>query len=797
MIEIGPGSLLGHYRLLDRIGAGGMGVVYRARDERLDREVAVKVLPPGSLEDDTARKRFRREALLLSKVNHPNIATIHDFDTESGIDFLVMEYIRGVSLDEKIREGAIAEEEVRHIALQLAEGLKAAHAHGIVHRDLKPGNLRITPDGRVKILDFGLAQLLQPTTSSETSDRAMNLVGTLPYMAPEQILGNAPDARTDVYAAGMILYELAVGRHPFKDLPGGELLTAIVQREPPAPRAVNPGISPSLDRAITSALVKNPAQRLPSADALADALRSSGENLRDDARRGRPGRRLVLSLAIAAFLLVVAVVSFAPRVASRRAVPGGKITVAVLPLYTLSAPESVRFLGVGIPDAIITRLARVSQLVPRPTTAVLRYENQTVDPKEVGRTLTCDYVLTGILLQAADRLRVSVQLVRSSDGALVWGNDYALARSDLLDLQDQIARAVADALQVQMSAAERTRIFQRYTDNAAAYELYLQGRAQLARYTQQSVRAAVDTFDAALRIDPNSAPARAGLGISCAMMRLRFAPDPETAQWGERAEREARAALRADPQLAEAHEALAAVYRAVEFQWEEALEESRLALQLNSNLDQPHFYRAAAFYHLGLLDLVEPEVRAGLDINPTNRTDASRTLGITALYGGRYSDAVTELEEARRLSQGTTFNYFLGLAYYYTGDLTRVDDLLAPLRGNLPSDRRAQAILASVRASARRRNEAIALVREVLASAFMDHHIAYSIGATYAQLGDLDEANRWLRKAADTGLRCYPWYRRDPLLDPLRSDPAFQRLLEEIRQSTERAAARYAAPRTS
>lgn len=768
-----------------------MGVVYRAHDERLDRDVALKVLPPGSLANESARRRFKNEALALSRLNHPNIATIHDFDTEAGVDFLVMEFIPGKALDHVIPEGGLSEEEVRRLGVQLADGLVALHQHGMAHRDLKPGNLRLTPDGRLKILDFGLARLLQPVTNepTATSTGVTEFAGTLPYMAPEQVRGEAIDARTDVYAAGALLYELATGRPLFPGTRSAELVSAILNQTPAKPRSINPHLSESLEHTIMRALAKDPAARLRSAADLRGALEQAGGTGR--ARHtGRLGR---VAAVAAAVTLLAGVAALIPRFWSREVPHAGKIAVAVLPFHSLSVSEPIRFLGVGIPDAIITRLAGVQQLVPRPTSAILRYENESVDPKDAGRALVSDYVLTGILQEAGDRLRVSVQLVRTQDGVPVWGDHYDVARSDLLTLQDQIAQSVADALKVQMTAAERERLFRRYTENAAAYERYLQGRAQLSRYTPESVRAAIGMFEEALKLDPSYAPGRAGVALASAIMRLRFAPESETRAWGERAEREARAALQLDPQLAEAREALAAVYRAIEFEWGRTLEESRLALALNPNLDQPHFYRAAAFYHLGLLDLVEPEVQAAVDVNPANQVEPLRSRGITALYAGRFQEALPLLEEVQRLSGGTTFNWLVGQAYYYTGHVARAEEVLRASHGNAPADRRAQAILASLLAARQASAEARALVRAIRHGGFMDHHIAYNLGATYAQLGDFGEARRSLAEAARTGLPCYPWYARDPLLDPLRSDPEFQRFLSGLQNSWRTLAARYGA----
>src|SRR4029453_11668331 len=462
-----------------------MGVVYRARDERLDRDIALKLLPHGSLADDKSPPRFKQEALALSRLNHPNIATIHDFDADDGVDFLVMEVVAGTPVDTLVRKGGLGDDEVRRIGVELANGLVALHELGIVHRDLKPGNLRLTADGRLKILDFGLARLLQSTSANVTALTAdgPRFAGTLSYMAPEQARGEEADARTDIYAAGAVLYELATGRSLYPGKYGGELLAAIINQTPPRPRALNPNLSESLDRTIMRALAKDPSQRHPSAADLRGALEHGSE--------AAPPRRRSLFIG-AAVLLALAVIAGAiwltPRDwrAERAPTPvsqPNRITVAVLPFHGQNVPDAIRFLQVGIPDAIITRLAGLQQLVPRPTSAVLRYENQSVDPQEAGRALASDYVVTGLLLPDADRLRISVQLTRARDAAPMWGEHYDVARSDLLTVQDRIASSIAEALKIQTTAAERERLFRRYTQNAAAWELYLQGRAQLPRYT--------------------------------------------------------------------------------------------------------------------------------------------------------------------------------------------------------------------------------------------------------------------------------------------------------------------------
>ena len=387
---------------------------------------------------------------------------------------------------------------------------------------------------------------------------------------------------------------------------------------------------------------------------------------------------------------------------------------------------------------------------------------------------------------------MSVQLVRAQDRAPIWGQHYDdLTRADLLGLQDVIAEQIAQALRIRLTADDRARLYRRYTENVQAFELYLQGRSLVVRSNAEATRAGVAAFERALQLDERYVLARASLATSSAMMRFRFAPEQETAFWGERAIREAKAVLAQDPQLAEGHEALAAVYRAIEYDWASVIEESRLALELNPNLDHPHYYRASAFYHLGLFDLAEREVQLGVEIDPGNSADSTRQRMISALYTGRFAEAIKLGLDVRRIAGSRAWDYFLGQAYYYSGQREMAEEILGPLQGATPGDRRAQAILASYLAARGKAAEARAIVDGLANRGFMDHHMAYAIGETYAHLGNADTALQWLEKAATTGFPCYPWYERDPMLEPLRRHGGFQRFLISLRNSWEKTRAQY------
>jgi TolB-like protein len=805
------GKRIGPYEVLTFEGAGGMADVYRARHKVLGRVDALKILPSTFTSDPVRLARFEREARMLAALSHPGIAAIHGFEEGNGVRALVMEFVEGETLAERIVRSCEPDAmpmplgEVFEIGRQIAVALAAAHEKGIVHRDLKPANVKITPGGMVKVLDFGLAKavasaggrsdLLESQTISASDLRAGLIVGTPAYMSPEQARGQHVDQRSDIWAFGCVLYEMLTGRAPFAGATLTDTLAAIIEREPDW-RALPITTPTPVVHMLHRCLDKDPINRLQDIGDAGVVLEAASGPPRPAAARTTLRRRASIMAAAVVSLIAATALAFMlngrGRASDTRPTGSGKISVAVLPFRTTSISEPMRFLGVGIPDAIITRLAGVRQLVTRPTSAILRFENSSVDPRQAGTALVSDYVLTGILQEADNRLGVSVQLVRTRDGAAVWGNRYDVVRSDLLPLQGQIAQAVAAALEVQLSAAERERLFRRYTLNAGAYEQYLRGRAQLIRDTPEGVRAAIGLFEDVLRLDPDYAPAQAGVALASADMRLGLAPLSETPAWGERAEREARAALRRDPQLAEAHEALAAVYRAVEFEWDRTIEEGRLALALNPNLERPHYYIAAAFDHLGLLDLVEPEVLAGLAVNPADTREPSMRRGWAKLMAGRSREALPLLEEWNRLQGGNRL-WIMGMGYYYAGDHARAEEILVPLRSNSPVDRKAQAVLASFRAARHSDADARALVKAILDSGYVDHHLAYSLGAAYAQLGEFPSARRWLADAASTGFPCYPWYASDPLLRPLQGDPEFQRFMRELQGSWRAEAARYGA----
>ena len=795
-------SLVGPaYHIEREIGSGGMATVYLAQDLRHDRQVALKVLR-ADLAATLGPERFQREIRMAARLQHPNILTVLDSGGSGAVLWFTMPFVTGQSLRAHLdRERQLPVAEAVSLACEVAEALQCAHSQGIVHRDIKPGNILLSRgsmpggapsgQGHALVTDFGIARSLGGDAADRLTESGL-IVGTPTYMSPEQASGERQlDARTDIYSLGCVLYEMLAGEPPFTGPTAQAIAAKRLTNPVPAIGRVRDTVPPGVERALGRALSRVPADRFASAAEFADALRSG---LAAEAP-ARPGRRAVFRwpTALAVALLLLSGAYYLTR-GRGSAEPAGPIPLAILPFRTLGTTADSGILAIGIPDAIITRLAGVKQMRLRPTSAVLRYAGQETDPREVGRALGVDYLLTGTVQSAGDRLRVSVQLLRSGDGSPLWGSHYDLARNDLLTLQDSIAERVSTSLAVQLSADERERLYRRYTANAAAYEWYLRGRAQLAHVSEEGTRAALDAFEQALALDTNYALAQAGLAMASADMHLRFASGPDVKVWGERAKAEAARALALDPSLAEAHLAKAAVSRKSDFDWEGTLEESGRALALNPNLDIAHYFREAAFYHFGLFDLAEREDREALGVDPANKVERVRTRGVTEFLQGRYPEAVEHLEEARRSSSRAYTDSYLGQAYFYNGDPAKAIATLDSLTRSTsaPAANRARAALASFLAHGGDHRQAEALIGEVVkAGGYMDHHVAYSVGAAYAQLGRPDQAAIWLAKAIDTGFPCYPWFERDPLLDPVRKDPRVSQLLARLRASWEAAKARY------
>jgi eukaryotic-like serine/threonine-protein kinase len=839
-IQIGP------YQLGARIGAGGMGEVYVARDTRLGRAVAIKVLPAHVADDAHARERFDREARAIAALNHPHICVLHDIgeatlpsdEPPAGdrrivmIRYLVMELLEGETLASRLTRGSVPIDEAIRYAVQVASALDRAHQVGIVHRDLKPGNIFLVPsDGPspalvAKLLDFGIAKqagsareraLAGPRPELETVVSNLTtpgeILGTVQYMAPEQLDGGQIDARTDVFSFGSVLFEMLTGRKAFEGANRSSLILGILGHEPAAISTLQPTVPRWLEDVVKRCLAKKPAERWQSARDVMLELQAHGDSSRPTAdvphvhgtTLGRSRSAVTAWTAVVAISLVAAIAFMLVTPlrnwltgASAIVAPGAmqRASLAVLPLRTVDSPDAeAAHLGVGIADAIVTRLANVQSIRVRPTSAIASLEGRTIDAVAVAHQLQVDHVLTGTMRRDGDAYRFNLQLIRATDAVLVWGRQIDVGQRSLFTIEDQVTSEVVAALQLEISSTERARLTRSSTQNPAAYDEYLQGRALLANYSASNLREAMNHFERALEIEPNYGLALAGLAMAAGTFSVRFAYEQQAADWGRRAEQYAARALKEDANLAEAHLALASaagtIYR--NFDWPTVIREAQLALTLNPNLDEAHSSLARALYHIGLLDLSEAESQRAVETSGGTNVDVSRVHLYSRLLGGHFDEAREMAETLAKRTDAPVIRQYLGLASFYLGDRGRAQDVLANVRrpdGN--ADTRSQASLAGVLAANGRRDDAERTIRAVIDSGYMDHHVAYALGAAHAQLGRPADAVKWLRSAADTGFSPYLWMQRDTLLDPIRSDPALQSFLTALQADYDRARTLYA-----
>jgi serine/threonine-protein kinase len=784
------GQTLGHYRILEKIGAGGMGEVYLARDERLGRDVAVKVLPPDLVLDESVRKRLRKEAQALSKLNHPNIEILFELGSEEGAEFLVMEYVPGVTLGDRLTQGPLPEREIARLGVQLANGLAAAHSQGVVHCDLKPGNLRITPDGRLKILDFGIAKSLRVTretskydVTTESTTGGQALVGTLPYMAPEQLRSEPTDARSDLYSTGAVLYEMATGQRAFRDGVPPRLTDAILHQPAVPPRAMNARISPELERIILKCLQKEPENRYQSAADLEVDLRQlatlevprSGTGVRRlPIWRRHAGLATALAVALSAILVGLSVGRWWEQQASRSG-PGRIQSLAVLPLQNLSGDPQKDYFADGMTDLLIADLSQLSALRVISRTTMMQYKGTRKPLPQIARELSVDAVMEGSVLSSDNRVRITAKLIQGATDKSLWVQSYERDVRDVLKLQGDVASAIADEIRIAVTHQERARLTHAPPVVPAAYDAYLKGREHWLKGTAQEGQQARQYFEQAAQIDPNYASAYAGLADyywSAEALPPRLAM-PKAKQYALKA-------LEIDPTLAEAHTSLGVVRFLADWNWPQAERDFRRALELNPGDVEAHRMYSAYLSAMGRAEEALAEIRKAQELDPLSIA-AQITVGWAFYYARRYDQAVEQCGKILELQPDSVSAHdCLGLSYLaqkmyekaiaecqravdLSGkDLNRAVDLgrAHALAGNKAEARKA---LNELRARAKR--------SYVPPSLFAQIHLG---------LGEKKQGLAWLETAYTDRDQYLTRLKVDPAFDSVRSDPAFQDLMRRL-----------------
>jgi serine/threonine-protein kinase len=777
------GSTLSRYTILEQIGSGGMGTVYRAQDTRLKRDVAIKVLPVGVLADDVARHRFRKEALALSQLNHPNVATVHDFDTQEGVDFLVMEYIEGTTLNAMIASGPLAERDLLQFSQQAAQGLAAAHERSIVHRDLKPANLRITPDRRVKILDFGLAELFNPggdlgVTATATSASTSGPPGTLPYMAPEQLREEKLDHRADIYAFGAVLYEMATGQRPFPETRGPRLIDAILHNQPTRPTSLNRRLSPGLETVILKCLDKDRDRRYQSARELYVDLHrvATGAGV---PRASRTSRRAALAAVGVALALLTALALDVGGIRSRIfGPPPTRInSIAVLPLQNLSGDPNQEYFADGVTETLIGEFTRIRALRVISRWSVMQYKGARKPLRDVAKELGVDAVVLGSVLRTGDHVRISVQLNHAASDTNLWAKNYEVPASDILSLQNDVVQNIVREVQVTLTPEEQAHFARTRTVNPQALEAYLLGRFYWNRRTPEGVQRSLEEFQRAATIDPQYAAAYAGIADAFSLM-LGYNLQPAREIFPKAVEA-ARQALELDETLGEAHVSLAALLY-MSFEPDEAERRFQRGLDLNPGYATGHQWYALFLASRGRTEEALREIRRAQELDSLSLIISANEAWCLYL-GRRFEEAATQSERTiQREPNFAVAHEYLAQALAAQGRFDQAVKEMQRAAALSQGGHSYRAGLAGLLARAGRRDEALRLLGELQEESKSEYVSAYDFAVIYVGLDNKEEALRKLEQAREersvrlANLRVHPWF------DPLREDLRFRSLLRSL-----------------
>jgi eukaryotic-like serine/threonine-protein kinase len=801
-VTLSPGAHLGPYEILGALGAGGMGEVYRARDTRLQREVAVKVLPASYSQDPDRLRRFEQEARAASAINHPNILTVHDVGQHDGAPYVVTELLEGETLRDRMAAGALSPRRALEHALQIAHGLAAAHDRGIVHRDLKPENVFATRDGRVKILDFGLASVRSlDATGREQTAAAQHpmagidvsaartvtenanltapgsILGTVGYMSPEQVRGKPADARSDIFAFGAILYEMLSGKRAFHGDTAAVTMSSILTKDPPELSATNRDVSPGLDRVVRHCLEKDPERRFHSAHDLAFGLEALSDS--SGARPplpppARAWKRIALPIAAAAAILAAAAGIWLRR---STAAETALDSIAVLPFVNTTRDPETEYLSDGITESIINSLSRLPQLRVVARSSVFRYKGRGDDPQRVGRELKVRAIVSGKVIQRGDTLSVQADLVDVGNGSQIWGDHYDRKLSDILAIQEEIANDISEKLRLRLTGDQKEKLRKRYTESTEAYQLYLKGRYAWEKRTSSGLRQSSEYFQKAIENDPTFALAYSGLADSYVVLPAYSILAP--AEGYPKARAAARKALEVDDGLAAAHATLGLILTLYDHDWPSAESELKRAIELDPTYATAPFWYGLLLSSLGRTDEALDQIQKAREADPFSaiiRSNAVRFL----VFARRFDRAIPEgRKAAQEFPNFAQSHLFLATAYEATG--MRTEAAAEFRKAGEVSGRTPQGLfhLGSAQAVGGQRSEALATIDELKALAARGYVSPAFIAGIFLRLGEKDEGFVWLDRACDDRSYETTFLKVDPLFDGVRSDPRFADLLRK------------------
>ena len=780
--ELEAGQFLGAYKIVSPLGAGGMGRVYLAHDTRLNRKVALKILPPDLINSYELITRFQQEAQAASSINHPNIITIHEIGAEGDLHFIAMEFIEGVTLRRRLRTTQFDIEETLHIATQMAAALDVAHRNGIVHRDIKPENVMLREDGLVKVLDFGLAKLTQTKghlpVDTEASTRAQAqtipgaVMGTVAYMSPAQVRGLEVDARTDIFSLGIVLYELLTGRLPFEGPTPSDIMASILTSEP-APLDEN--IPLEMHRIIKRSLRKKADERYQTTKDLLNDLKSLQRRLQLEAEFGVHLSEGNHANQTTPFLEV--------KTQGEEHSPINRAqdanSIAVLPFANMSNDEENEYFCDGLAEELLNALAKIEDLRVVARTSAFSFKGKNIKASKIGKILNVKTILEGGVRRSGNRIRITVQLVNAADGYHIWSERYEREMQDIFDMQDEITLAVVDALKVRLLGREKAAVLKRGTKNTEAFELYLRGRFHYNKRTAEEIRKAIELFGHAIQKDPTYALAYAAVAESYNTMTAYPYLSPREASPQVKAA--AMKALEIDPKLAEAHTALATYFATYEWNWTDAEREFKRAIELRPNNPSAHFrYGLQYLAATGRREEAIAELEKVLELEPLSRI-AGANLAAVHMFAGENKRALEQAKKTYELEPAfLTGRYFLGVSYNANGMYAEAIALSEEHLKTYPESQLFLRIVGYAYAKADRRREAEKVISKFREIAEKCYVMSYWVATIYAALGDKDKAFAELEKAFAEHDWEFHRLKVDPFMDSLRNDPRFTDLLRRV-----------------
>ena len=798
------GQTISHYRILEKLGGGGMGVVYKAEDLKLGRIVAVKFLSEELSQDRRALERFQREARSASALNHPNICTIHEVDEHEGRHFIVMELLEGEPLNHRVAGKPLQTEQVLEVAIQVADALRAAHGKGIVHRDLKPPNIFLTgvkgqheeSAVRVKLLDFGLAKFVPEQSDGSTPPDAPTVdqllstpgavFGTVPYMSPEQAVGREVDHRTDLFSLGVVLYEMTTGRRPFSGATASETIVQIVRDAPETISRLVREAPAELERIIRKCLEKDPERRYQTArELLVDVknlkrdLEPSGQPRTTPAPEPprRLGRFVFPGVAVIVGLVLALYFARGWRWPPWGAAPGRIESLAVLPLANLSGDPAQEYFADGMTDALIADLAQIGALRVISRTSIMQFKATQKPLPEIAQQLRVDAVIEGSVVRSGQRVRIAAKLIQAKGETQLWARTYERDLGDILTLQNELARTIAGEIRVRVTAEERGRLARVRSVHPQAFDAYLKGWYFWGQFTEDAFRKGIEQFEEAIRLDPGYAAAYAGLGECWQALEFIGAAPYEEAR--VKVLEAATKAVQLDDLLAEAHAVMSAA-RAMEWDWAAGEKEFRRAIELNPGDARAHLFATTQLRHLGRREESIAEAKRALELDPLALM-SNEGLSDAYLSAQQYDAAIQQCRRTLDLYPNhSASHYEMGWAYVYKG---MYQEGIAEIEKSIQldgDDLNLSPDLAYIYAVEGKRGEAQKILDRLLEVSKQAPVSPGHMGLIYIGLGKKDEALSWLEKAYEQHSPIMTWLKVDPRFDPLREEPRFRELLRRV-----------------